>query len=281
MDIEYRLDGSPAAPALVLSNSLGTWLDMWHPQISALCEHFFVIRYNQRGHGNTPLGTSSVTLEQLGKDVIELLDHLNIVRAHFCGISMGGITGLWLNRYSPQRVNKLVIANSAACIGNALSWQQRAQKALRDGLQDIAANSSARWFNDEFIQKNPRLLQVMIGRLATSQPEGYAACCLALSTADLRSEVSKMLRPMLIIAGEQDPITTVEESESIHQKAPQAKLLTLATGHLSNLSCPDAFNAAVINFLLEPPLSGHSPHGGLSYRNFPYQQVPYPQHRTT
>lgn len=280
MNIDYRLDGSPAAPALVLSNSLGTWLDMWHPQISALCEHFFVIRYNQRGHGDTPLGPSPLTLEELGKDVIELLDHLNIARAHFCGISMGGLTGLWLNRYAPQRMNKLVIANSAACIGNALSWQQRSQKAQCDGLQDIAINSPARWFNEEFIQKNPRLLQVMTGRLATSQPEGYAACCLALSTADLRSEVSNMVRPMLIIAGAQDPITTVEESIFIHEKAPQANLIILPTGHLSNLSCPDAFNAAVIDFLLEPPQSGHSPHGGLSYRNFPYQQAPYPQDRT-
>jgi len=281
MDIDYRLDGSPVAPALVLSNSLGTWLDMWHPQISALCEHFFVIRYNQRGHGNTPLRASPLTLEQLGKDVIELLDHLNIARAHFCGISMGGLTGLWLNRYSPQRVNKLVIANSAACIGNAFSWQQRAQKAQRDGLQDIANSSPARWFNDEFIQKNPRLLQVMTGRLAACQPEGYAACCLALSTADLHNEVSKMGRPMLIIAGEQDAITTIEESEFIYKNAQQTTLLTLPAGHLSNLSCPDAFNAAVIDFLLEPQLSGHSPYGGVSYRNFPYQQMPYPQHRTS
>jgi len=194
---------------------------------------------------------------------------------------MGGLTGLWLNRYAAQRVNKLVIANSAACIGTPCRWQQRAQTARRDGLQEIATGSPARWFNDKFIEKNPRLLQVMIGRLAASQPEGYAACCLALSTADLRSEVSKMPRPMLIIAGEQDPITTVKEAGFIQQNAPQARLLTLATGHLSNLSCPDAFNTAVIDFLLEPSLCGHSPHGGLSYRNFPYQQAPCSQHRTT
>lgn len=141
MDIDYRLDGRAAAPLLVLSNSLGTTFDLWQPQLLALSEHFRVLRYNQRGHGATPLSTPRLRLEDLGQDVIALLDYLDVASAHFCGISMGGLTGLWLNRYHPQRITRMVVANTAARIGNAEGWQQRAQQVRSQGLSSIAAAS--------------------------------------------------------------------------------------------------------------------------------------------
>jgi len=128
MDIDYRLDGRAGAPLLVLSNSLGTTFNMWQAQLPAWCEHFRVLRYNQRGHGATPLPETPLRLETLGNDVVDLLDRLGAPSAHFCGISMGGLTGLWLNRYHPQRIERLVVANTAARIGSAEGWQQRAQQ---------------------------------------------------------------------------------------------------------------------------------------------------------
>ena len=126
MNLDYQLDGPEGAPVIVLSNSLGTTRAMWQPQIEALTAHFRVLRYDTHGHGKTTKN-GKVTLAQLGEDVIALLDHLNIDRAWFCGISMGGLTGLWLGRFAPERFYGLAVANTAARIGDQASWLSRAR----------------------------------------------------------------------------------------------------------------------------------------------------------
>ncbi|CAI2789219.1 3-oxoadipate enol-lactonase 2 [Serratia grimesii] len=251
MDIDYRLDGRADAPLLVLSNSLGTTFDMWQAQLPVLSEHFQVLRYNQRGHGATPLPATSLQLTTLGQDVIALLDHLGIKKAHFCGISMGGLTGLWLNRYHPQRINRLVVANTAARIGSPEGWQQRAQQVRNAGLAPIAAASPARWFSEAFLQQQPEQVAPLVAGLAAGNAEGYAACCDALALADLRSEVALMTRPMRVIAGEQDPVTTVADAEFLVVNAPRAELHCLPASHISNIACPDLFNRSVVEFLTE------------------------------
>ncbi|CAI1810146.1 3-oxoadipate enol-lactonase [Serratia proteamaculans] len=249
MDIDYRLDGRAGAPLLVLSNSLGTTFDMWLAQLPVLSEHFHLLRYNQRGHGATPLPATPLRLEDLGQDVIALLDHLDAPSAHFCGISMGGLTGLWLNRYHPQRIKRLVVANTAARIGSAEGWQQRAQQVRNSGLTPIAAASPARWFNEAFLQQHPEQVVPLVAGLAAGSAEGYAACCDALAVADLRAEVASMTRPMRVIAGEQDPVTTVADAEFLVANAPRAELLRLPASHISNIACPELFNRSVVAFL--------------------------------
>lgn len=251
MDIDYRLDGRAAAPLLVLSNSLGTTFDLWQPQLLALSEHFRVLRYNQRGHGATPLSTPRLRLEDLGQDVIALLDYLDVPSAHFCGISMGGLTGLWLNRYHPQRIKRMVVANTAARIGNAEGWQQRAQQVRSQGLSSIATASPARWFTEAFLQNHPEQVAALVAGLAAGNPEGYAGCCDALSVADLRADVVSMSRPMRVIAGEADPVTTVADAEFLVANAPHAELQRLPASHISNLACPGLFSHSVIEFLTE------------------------------
>ncbi|VEI71586.1 3-oxoadipate enol-lactonase 2 [Serratia quinivorans] len=251
MDIDYRLDGHAGAPLLVLSNSLGTTFDMWQAQLPVLSEHFHILRYNQRGHGATPLPTLPLRLEDLGKDVIALLDHLDAPSAHFCGISMGGLTGLWLNRYHPQRIRRLVVANTAARIGSAEGWQQRAQQVRHSGLAPIAAASPARWFSEAFLQQHPERVAPLVAGLAAGNAEGYAACCDALALADLRAEIVSMTRPMRVIAGELDPVTTIADAEFLVANAPHAELQCLPASHISNIACPDLFNRSVVEFLSE------------------------------
>ncbi|CAI0814151.1 3-oxoadipate enol-lactonase [Serratia quinivorans] len=251
MDIDYRLDGRAGAPLLVLSNSLGTTFDMWQPQLPVLSEHFHVLRYNQRGHGATPLPRHPLRLEDLGQDVIALLDHLDAPSAHFCGISMGGLTGLWLNRYHPQRIRRLVVANTAARIGSVEGWQQRARQVRHSGLAPIAAASPARWFSETFLQQHPERVAPLVAGLAAGNAEGYAACCDALALADLRAEVVSMTRPMRVIAGELDPVTTVEDAKFLVTNAPHAELRRLPASHISNIACPDLFNHSVVEFLSE------------------------------
>ncbi|VEA66491.1 3-oxoadipate enol-lactonase 2 [Serratia plymuthica] len=251
MDIEYRLDGRAGAPLLVLSNSLGTTFDMWQAQLPTWREHFRVLRYNQRGHGATPLPRTPLRLETLGNDVIALLDRLDAPSAHFCGISMGGLTGLWLNRYHPQRIDRLVVANTAARIGSSEGWQQRAQQVRSEGLAAVAAASPSRWFTGAFLRRSPQRVAALVDGLAAGDAAGYAACCDALAQADLRDQTRQMARPMLVIAGEHDPVTTVADAEFLVANAPRATLKVLPASHISNVACAEMFGQSVVDFLTE------------------------------
>lgn len=249
MEIEFRLDGPEGAPLLVLSNSLGTTWAMWQAQIPALTQHFRVLRYNTRGHGRSAVGSQPVTLERLGQDVIALLDHLDVERACFCGISLGGMTGMWLNRHAPERFQRIAVANTAARIGQEAGWRERAATVREQGMDPVAQSAADRWFTPAFRQHNPEVVYPLIEQLAATPAEGYAACCDALAMADLRDELTQMPRPMLVIAGESDPVTTSRDAEAIVVDAPHAHYLVLPASHLSNVACAGAFNQHVITFL--------------------------------
>lgn len=249
MDLEYRLDGPSDAPLLVLSNSLGTTYGMWEAQMPAFTQHFRVLRYNTRGHGRSPLPPGGVSLASLGNDVIALLDRLGVEQAHFCGISLGGMTGLWLNRHAPERFHRLAVANTAAKIGEPEGWRQRAALVRQQGMAPVAATAADRWFAPAFRQRHPEAVQPLIDALGETSPEGYAACCDALALADLRNDVQAMPRPMLVIAGDEDPVTTLRDAERLVEDAPQARCLALPASHLSNVACAGAFSQHVITFL--------------------------------
>ncbi|POU77330.1 3-oxoadipate enol-lactonase [Leclercia sp. LSNIH6] len=249
MDLEYRLDGPEAAPLLVLSNSLGTTWEMWQEQMTDFTRHFRVLRYNTRGHGRSPVSAGGITLDSLGQDVIALLDHLDIERAFFCGISLGGMTGMWLNRHAPSRFDRIVVANTAAKIGESRDWLQRAGTVRQQGMAPVASTAAERWFTAVFREGNPGQVALLIDSLADTPAEGYAACCEALAAADLRSDVAAMLRPMLAIAGEEDLVTTVSDAQWIAAQAKQTEYVALPASHLSNVACPEAFNQQVLTFL--------------------------------
>lgn len=249
MELEYRLDGPTHAPLLVMSNSLGTTWQMWEAQMPALTQHFRVLRYNTRGHGASPVPPEGVSLASLGKDVIDLLDHLNVEQASFCGISLGGMTGLWLNRYAPTRFHHLVVANTAAKIGEREGWLQRAALVRQQGMAPVAATAAERWFTLAFCQAQHGTVAQLVATLRTTPAEGYAACCDALAHADLRDDVTAMPRPMLVIAGNEDPVTTTRDAEWLVVEAPHAHYLALPASHLSNVACAQAFNQHVVTFL--------------------------------
>lgn len=248
MNIHYRLEGPETAPVLVLSNSLGTTQSMWDAQMPALTEHFRVLRYDTHGHGQTGK-RGKVTLSQLGEDVITLLDHLHIQRAFFCGISMGGLTGLWLARFAPERFMAVAVANTAAKIGEQANWLSRARTVRSEGMGMVAAGSADRWFSADFRQHQPAIVEPLCHQLAHADAEGYAECCEALAAADLRGEVAAIRLPMLIIAGEHDPVTTVADANYLHQQIDGAFLVNLPASHLSNVEASEEFTSALIAFL--------------------------------
>jgi 3-oxoadipate enol-lactonase len=247
--LHYRTDGDPANPCLVLSNSLGTDLSMWEPQAEALARDFHVVRYDTRGHGQSGRGAVPVTLERLGRDVIGLLDALAIPRAHFCGISMGGMTGQWLAVHQPQRLIKLVLANTAARIGTADGWHARADQVRREGMDGIADGAAARWFTAAFIAREAHIVASMVKRLREQDSEGYAACCAALAHADLRGDLGSVPVPTLVVAGDYDPVTTVDDGQWLVDTLPDAKLAVLAASHISNIEAAQAFTGALQDFL--------------------------------
>jgi 3-oxoadipate enol-lactonase len=181
--------------------------------------------------------------------VIGLLDALAIPRAHFCGISMGGMTGQWLALHHPQRFGKIAIANTAARIGSAEGWQTRAELVRREGMGAVADGAAARWFTPAFSEHHAATVAAMISSLRASAPEGYASCCDALAAADLREDIGAIALPLLVIAGEHDPVTTVDDASVIVLRVPGARLERLPASHLSNIEAPARFTQALLTFL--------------------------------
>lgn len=247
--IHYRLDGPADAPVLVLSNSLGTDLDMWSPQLAAFATAFRVLRYDTRGHGRSSVTPGPYTLDLLGRDVVALLDGLGIERAHFCGISMGGLIGQWLGVHAPARLLRLVVSNTAARIGTESGWRERAALVRAQGMDLVAAGAAARWFTPAFAATQAEAVSTLIDRLRASPAEGYAACCDALAVADLRASIAAIPVPTLALAGSLDPVTTAADADFIAGAVPDARRVDLAASHLSNVEQPTAFSAAVIHFL--------------------------------
>ena len=248
-DIHYQTFGDANHPALVFSNSLGTQHSMWQAQIDAFAQDYFVICYDTRGHGQSSAPQGPYTLAQLGQDVVHLLDHLNVKTAAFCGISMGGLTGQWLAIHAADRFNAIVVCNTAAKIGQAQAWLDRAALVREQGLAPIASTAAGRWFTENFVQAHPEVVAELSANLGSGSAEGYASCCEALAEADVREELKAIKVPVLIIVGAQDPVTTVADGEFMQQRIANSQLVSINASHISNIEQPEAFNQAVAQFI--------------------------------
>lgn len=248
-EVRYQLDGAADRPCLMFANSLGTDLSMWQAQTTFLHNDFRILRYDTRGHGGSAAQSAPATLAQLGQDALLLLEHLDIERTHFCGLSMGGMIAQWLAIHAPQRLRKLVVANSAPRIGSAQAWLERAALVRASGMDAVADGAAGRWFTPAFVARAPQQVAALVDTLRHSSAEGYAACCEALATADLREQVSAITVPTLLIAGAGDPVTTVADASAMQQQIDGAVMVTLEASHISNIEAEVAFNLALREFL--------------------------------
>jgi 3-oxoadipate enol-lactonase len=249
--LAYTLEGPEGAPVVMFSNSLGTGMSSWQAQADALSRHRRVLRYDTRGHGMSGLGheqSPGTTLAQLGGDVLRLLDALEIHTVDFCGISLGGLTGLWLGVHAGHRLRRLVVANSAARIGTAEGWTARAEQVLAHGMAAVADGAAARWFMPDFRARAPDVVDRLIDGLRHCDPRGYAACCLALAQADLRAQVAAIAVPTLLVAGRGDPVTTVDDARWLRDRIAGAQCVELDASHLSNVEAAAAFNLHLRRF---------------------------------
>jgi 3-oxoadipate enol-lactonase len=246
----YRLDGPANASVLVLSNSLGTDLTMWDPQMAAFTRRFRVLRYDTRGHGQSLVTPGPYTIQQLSGDVVALLDALQITRANFCGLSMGGATGMWLATNASQRFDKIILCNTAARIGTPEFWYGRIRMLRQGGLPSIVDSLMQRWFTEEFRENAPLTIESLRKKLESMSTPGYIACCEALRDNDQRTSVSMITNPTLIIAGTRDIATTPEDGRFIADRIRGSQYVEFDAAHLSNIESPVAFTRTVEEFLL-------------------------------
>lgn len=246
--LHYQCIGDANKPTLIFSNSLGTDMGMWQSQVVALQDAYHIVCYDTRGHGQSSAPTGPYTLAQLGQDVVALLDHLAIPKAHFCGISMGGLTGQWLAIHHPERFLSITISNTAAKIGQEAAWRERAALVREQGLQPIAATAASRWFTADFIQTHADVVAQMGLALAAGSAEGYASCCEALAVADLRGQLADIAVPMLIVAGSEDPVTTVADGQAMQAVIAGSQLYEIHASHIANVEQADDFNRVLLQF---------------------------------
>lgn len=249
----YRLDGHQELPVLVLSNALGTQHEMWELQVERFSEHFRLLRYDCRGHGRSDVPPGPYSIEDMARDVLALMDQLELDRVCFCGLSLGGMVGIWLGAHAPERITKLVLCNTAAQLGSQEMWNERIRIAQLEGMASLADAALERWLTPAFRERYPDATKRVRQMLVATPADGYAAAAAAVRDMDQRDALAALSAPTLIIAGTQDPATTPELARFMRERIPNARLVELDAAHLSNLEAEHAFTDAVLAFLLESP----------------------------
>jgi 3-oxoadipate enol-lactonase / 4-carboxymuconolactone decarboxylase len=260
----YVIDGPPAAPVLVLSNSLGTDGRLWEAQLPALTAHFRVVRYEHPGHAraagsgkssrHAPPDTGARTMADLGSSVVALLDHLGVARAHLAGISLGGMVALWVAAHRPERVDRLALCCTAAHMPPATSWHERAARVRAEGTGGLLDQLLGRWFTPGLPERRPDAAALVAAMLGAVDGEGYAACCEAIAGMDQRPDLPGVTAPTLVLAGREDPVCPPAAALALHEGIAGSSLLILpGAAHLANVEQPEAFTRALVEHLAGPP----------------------------
>lgn len=238
--VHHTFAGPEEAGVVVLSNSLGTTLEMWEPQAAVLARDLRVLRYDMRGHGRSPVPETPYSIADLGADLVALLDRHGIERASLCGVSLGGMVSMWAAAHAPERVDRLVLCSTSAIMGPPESWTERAALVRREGMAAVADTVVARWFTPGFTAARPDVVAAIRAQLASTPPEGYAGCCEAIKDMDQRPDLPSITAPTLVIAAGGDPSTPPAHARTIAGLIPGARLEVLDRGaHLVNVEEPD------------------------------------------
>ena len=250
VELYYLFEDSEDTPVLVMANSLGTTLCMWDDQAPALRERFRLLRYDHRGHGGSPVLPGPYTIEDLGRDALALLDGLGIERFSWCGLSIGGMVGMWLATEVPERVEGLVLCCTSSLLRPKELWDERIRVARGEGMDALVESVVARWFTPEFFSTHPERVEKAKRMLRETDPEGYAACCAAIRDMDLRSRLGGIRAPTLVISAADDPATPPEHGELTRDSIPGASFEVIpGASHLANMERPKVVTRAIQDHL--------------------------------
>jgi 3-oxoadipate enol-lactonase len=253
ISINAEIDGPDGAPWLVLSNSLLTNFHMWDDQVAELKSTYRILRYDQRGHGETQATPGPYSFDILVADVMGLLDALSIPRAHFCGLSMGGMTALFLAERHRERFDRIIACDCgpASTPASAQQWKERIEIAAKGGMEALVEPTVNRWFPPDFVATKAPVLDQIRQMIRTTPFAGFAGCAEALSNYDLRGGLAGITSPTLLIVGTKD--ATVAGIRQIKEAVKGSQLVELeGAGHIANVEQPKAFTAAIRDFLARP-----------------------------
>jgi 3-oxoadipate enol-lactonase len=250
VELHHVSQGPPDGPALVLLDSLGSTLEMWDPQVRPLAARFHIVRSDLRGHGRSPVPPGPYDIADLGADVLALLDRLEVERAHLCGLSIGGMVALWLAEHAPERVDRLVLACSSARLESGAAYTMRAATVRAEGMEAVADAVVGRWFTPAYTAGHPELVARMRSMVAGIPAEGYAACCEAIATMDLRPGLKTVRAPTLLIAAADDPAIPPEHSHRIAESIGGARVVVVAdAAHMPNVEQAERVTALILDHL--------------------------------
>jgi 3-oxoadipate enol-lactonase len=247
-----EVEGPAGAPVLMISNSLGTNLHMWDLQMPALTQHFRVVRYDSRGHGGSPAPARAYSIDELGRDALNIMDALGLDKVRWLGLSKGGMVGQWLLTHAPERIERAVLANTAANMGPPDVWNDRIRLVREQGMAGVTEAVLDRWFTKPFQKSDPQAVQKIRDMLLATLPQGYLGCIAAIRDMDQREAIRAVEAPVLVIVGRHDASTPPAAGALIAANVPGAELVTLEAAHLSNIEDEKAFTSTVVDFLTRP-----------------------------
>lgn len=251
-NIHYTFEGDPSKPVLMFSNSLGTNHSMWDYQVSTFSKSYQILRYDTRGHGQSDCPEAPYSLNRLGEDAVELIDSLNLESVNFCGLSLGGMTGMWLGIHASNRLQSLTLCCTSAHLPPADMWDLRIYQVDERGMNSITETVLNRWFTPSFLETKSAAIDSVRNQLLSTSSAGYTGCCAAIRDMDLRPELTYIQKPCLVIAGRDDQATPPEHGKLIAAGISGSRYIEIENAaHLSNIEQEDAFNSAVSNFLLQ------------------------------
>ncbi len=251
IELAWRSDGDPALPPLLLANSLGTTMAMWEPQVPIWTATHRVIRFDMCGHGASDVRPTGFGIDRLARDALAILDQFAIERVSLVGLSLGGMVGQWLGFAAPERIARLILANTSAHMPPRDAWDNRIATVHAQGLASIVSAVIDRWFTPAFRAASP-IPDKIAAFMTAGSPDGYVAACAAIRDMDFRNIVGVIAAPTLVIGGTRDPATPPSHSDFLSQQITSSALTWLDAAHLSNLEQSDAFTAAVAAFLVRP-----------------------------
>ena len=246
--VHYRLEGEDGRPVVVLSNSLGARLEMWEPQIASLIERYRVLLYDNRGHGQSDVPPAPYTLERIATDARELIAELGLDPVLWCGVSLGGMVGMWLAANAPHTLKRAVLANTTARVGSPEMYNQRIAIAETEGMEDVAKVAVRLCLTPGFAAEHPKINERLTRMIAETPTQGYIGAASAVRDMDLRDSLSRIAIPVLVIAGSQDLALPCSMGEQIASSVVGARFAILEAAHLSNVEQPEEFNRLVRNF---------------------------------
>jgi 3-oxoadipate enol-lactonase len=224
---------------------------MWQPQVEAFKQHFTLVRFDRRGHGGSGVPKGPYTMEGLARDALAVLDGLGLKKVNWCGLSMGGMEGMWLGANAPERFERMVLCNTSAQFPDRKIWDDRLRFARENGLVAMVGANMERWFTKGFREREPKTIAWITEMFLTTPLEGYIGCGEAVRDMDHRALLPNIKVPTLVIAGRHDPATTLQAGEYLRDHIPGVAFTVLEAAHISNVEQPAAFSNAVLEFLLQ------------------------------